>query len=404
MSDSNRTLLSRRCRGFSLVEMLVAVVFTSILMAGMFRVFASSTASFAASTETLSVQRKARWGLTLLQDEVLEAGHLFFKRVVGELIPNSDTAQPPILMRTTDFTPPGGVSPVDELQFVMDLPLNVQGTLRTAPVIGDSKLSVNVLYGGDSLKKDDLIFIQDSNWEVYRISADPSTSGNTNFDIDIVGTQSALVDQYGNETSSIVHALVQKTHRAKAQFTAFRPLQVVRYAVVPRKLDPASPTATVPCLVRQTQPLAGNANVIFSPAQATEVNGEQILLENVSGFYVNWSLDGGNTWLRTSATAGSTEPPWAASTDWGTLRAALNAKLASSSSPLTQQALGGTSTEDPFWMNYTPVLIRIDIETRSEIQRTEFNASSSATNPQLAFRKRRETLYLSPRNFSLGRP
>ena len=52
--------------------------------------------------------------------------------------------------------------------------------------------------------------------------------------------------------------------------------------------------------------------------------------------------------------------------------------------------------------SFAPLLIRIDLTTRSEIQRSEFNTAS--TTPALAYRTRRETMFLSPRNFALGAP
>lgn len=404
MSDFKKSFPpSSRESGFSLVELLVALVFISILMAGMFSVYASSTSAMMSQSETMAVQRKARWGLNLMQDEILEAGHLVIKRVVGEIDPMNAGGQPPLLIRTTtEYTPPSATSAPDEIQIVMDLPLGVQGTLVGQHNLGAEKLSVTVPYGGDSIKAGDLVFLQDSNWEILMVKSDPLPKGSTSFEIAIEETQTALVDKFGNQSAPIIHAMVQKLHLDTCPFSVFRPLQVIRYAVLPRALDPSS-TATVPCLVRQTRPLAGNATTFWNPAPATPVAGEQILLENVSGLSINLSFDGGKTWLRPSAGTVAGVPPWK-SQDWSDIRTDLNQALANSTSPLTLQARGGLNTEDPFWTNYAPVLIRLDLETQSSIQRTEFSQTSTAATPTAAFRTRRETLMLSPKNFALGQP
>lgn len=388
-----------RPRGFSLVELLVALIFTSILMTGMFRVLASATSTFAAGSETLNVQRKARWGLQLLQDDVLQAGHLLFRRVVSEIDPTSDSTQPPLLMQTTDYAPEGAEAgaKVDELQFVADLPLNIQGTLASGVATGANALSVTVPSGRGSIQAGDMVFLQDSAWEIFQVKEAPAKEASTSFDLKIVDEQAALVDQYGKEVSSLIHALTQKDHLAGAQFSVFRPLRVVRYAVVPRKLNPANTTESTPCLVRQTQDLATHALTFWQPAKDTPANDEQILLENVTGFSVNWSLNGGKTWLRTSKTG---NPPWDEA-NWATIRKSLNEALAASNNVIIKKAQGGTNPEDPFWMNYCPVLIRIDLEIRSQIKRTEYKTAASGSAGS-DYRRRRETLLLSPRNFALG--
>ena len=61
-------------RGFSLVELLVALLFTSILMAGMAKVFQSSLGVFVASSETISSGRRNRMAMDLLYDDLNKAG------------------------------------------------------------------------------------------------------------------------------------------------------------------------------------------------------------------------------------------------------------------------------------------------------------------------------------------
>ena len=75
---------SRNNRGFSLVELLVALVFISLLMAGMLRVYGSAIQGFATANETIKAQRDNRWALQAVQDDQQTAGYYFPVRpVVG---------------------------------------------------------------------------------------------------------------------------------------------------------------------------------------------------------------------------------------------------------------------------------------------------------------------------------
>lgn len=392
MHESKRSTFRPRTRvnGFSLVEMLVALVFVSLLMAGMFNVFAAITSSFVNQAESMAVQQKARWGLSLLQDEVLQAGYLMPVRIPEGMVAGA-TSQPPILMQQTTYTPPGGSSAVDEFQMVYDIPLNIQGTATKPVAIGDNSIVLKIPSGGAGIQAGDLLFVQDSAWELLSV-IDTSGTG-TAITINIQGDPTALLDpNYGTPLNPMVHASFEKVHLVGAPVTVIRPLQIVRYTVVPRALDPSDPTNLIPCLVRQSRPLAGNATTIWAPVLNTLVAGEQVLLENVVGFAMDWSLDGGKTWLRAGG-AGNT---------WATIGAALDTKLKASTSPLVKQAGGGFNAANPMWMNYAPLLIRLDLTTRSEIQRSEFNTAPGA--PALAYRTRRETMFFSPRNFALGAP
>ena len=50
-----------RTHGFSLVELLIALVFISFLMAGMLRIYGSAIQGFVAANETVKAQRDNRW-------------------------------------------------------------------------------------------------------------------------------------------------------------------------------------------------------------------------------------------------------------------------------------------------------------------------------------------------------
>lgn len=381
-----------RRRGFSLVELLVALVFTAILMAGMFKVFQASTSTFASLSETLAIQRNARWGLNLLQEEVLQAGFLLPPYETPGLNPTSAGAQPPLLMQKTDYIPPDETVPVDELQMVIDMPLNVGGTLTKDPALGDTVLEVSIPSGASDIKDGDVMIIQDSNWEVFTVTG--ATAGSVT--IKTATSSTPLQDAYGNQVQPFRHATVQYAHRATAEFAFYRPMSVVRYTVVPRKLDPSDPKGTVPCLVRQRRPLSIAPNDIWAPdkdtPQTTAPADEQILLEGVTGFRVDWSLDGGKTWLRAGGSGD----------DWASIRSVVDKALGTSTSPVIKQSLGVTNLQDPYWPRYVPILIRLDVSTRTRLRRTEYNPTLDPKNPVATFRTRTETLLLSPRNFGLG--
>jgi hypothetical protein len=189
-----------------------------------------------------------------------------------------------------------------------------------------------------------------------------------------------LLDQYGNDTgNSMVSPQIMNSHFAGAELTFIRPLQVVSYTLQAVKLDPANDTATVPCLIRRTRSLSG--------AFGTPV----VLVEGATQFSLDWSLDGGASWIRKDK--GLTTSAWSA------IQTATSAAF--NNSPLAKSLPGGmSSTSDPFWFNYVPVLLKIDITTQTQLKRTEYSKTAS----QASYRTRRETIMLSPRNFALGAP
>ena len=79
--------------GFSLVELLVAVLFIGILMAGMANVFKSSVNTMATSSEGISSNRRNRMSIDLLYDDLNIAGLYITDKI--------------FLMRTTGLCPKG---------------------------------------------------------------------------------------------------------------------------------------------------------------------------------------------------------------------------------------------------------------------------------------------------------
>jgi len=381
----------RRSRGFSMVELLVVLVFMSILLAGMVRIFAGTTSGMYAGIETTAVQRNARWGLNLLQNQVLEAGLLIPIQTQPAGLQASPTCQPPVLVQATGYTPPGATAPVDEIQLFMDLPLDLQGTATAALTVGGTALPANIPSGGGQIQAGDMVFIQDPAAE-FPLVASVTGSGST-VTLNLLASETAGLDPV---TGTPLNSLspgggFRSPHNSGVPFTVIRPRQVVRFTVVPRLLDPTS-AVPVPCLVRQVAPLTPSA--IYSPALNTVQAGEQVLLENVTGFAADLSIDGGQTWIRQADPANRTS--------WTAISSALNNAIQASPSPFITTSGGVYNLGCSMWTVYTPLLFRITLTTRSINQRQEFNTAQNAAAPTAAYRYRTETLLLCPRNCGTG--
>jgi prepilin-type N-terminal cleavage/methylation domain-containing protein len=382
MSGCDRLLLkhSHPQRGFSLVELLVALVFVSILMAGMLTVFRSNASFTATQVETMGLQRRARSGLLQLQDDLMMAGY-YFPPVLQSL-----GGQDPLIIEnpgtTLTYKDSAGndvtLQP-DDVQIFMDVPLGVEGTINTQTSPGDTALSVAVASGAGLLQTGDIAWVQDTApWEHFSINA-PSGSGTVSLGIN---NAAALTDAFGNDVASgQANPIVKNVHLKGAPVMFLRPHQVIQYTIQLVALDPGVSTANTPCLVRQ-----------MKPQGATAWSSTEIIMEGVTGFVLDWSIDGGATWIR----AGNGYP-----TAWSTIKTLTSTAFATSSSPVTQQLPGGlSSTVDPIWFNYVPVTFKVELETKSQIKRTEYAKTANAAD----YRTRRETLLISLRNSSLGAP
>lgn len=405
--------------GFSLVELLVALVFTAILTTGMLRIFASSVSGFYTQQESLGLQRASRFALGTVEDEVLQAGYLFPPRnLKGDLSIGNSTVQPPVLVQQTDYQPvwsdPNGTTitlpNVDELQFVQDLNLEVEGSLGGDVAVGATSATVSIPSGKSVLDNytkvtptTPLIMVmldsQINQVDMLRLASLDGSGGTYTATLD---TASTGVDQYGNILGGgFFTGMFNNPHKAKAPCTFIATLQVVRYTVVPRALDPADPEHMIPCLVMQTTPLSRNE--YFAPDKAagpkpTDNWTERILVEGVTGFRVDMSLDGGKTFLRYKPD-GTLQAGWDTWANVYTkLDTAVKGALSSSSLlyPYTSQGL--SNPIDPVWTNYLPVTFRLDVETRTRLARAEYGATPGTAG----FRTRTVTMMISPKNFAHG--
>lgn len=387
--------------GFSLVELLVALVFMSVLMAGMAGVFKTSIGTFSATGETISAQHHNRWAFEQISDDISQAGFIFPDRALPERILSgseslfSVTPNQTVTARRVSDTNPAAVEnetiTYDVFQFFMDVPLPVQGTWASTNAAGEGldasgapistpadreKGVIEFTMGNyTDLQAGDIEVICDSGengtWEHPIITTPTSTT--ISFDM----TQAAM-DAY---TSTSMTSGVMLSHPAGAPIYFVRPAQLVRYSVRALALDPGNTNVRTPCLVRQqaSYPATTSATVDWTNVAA------QIVAENVSGFRIDLSFDGGATWCR----------PTTAPITWSTFSANADTTLANKGLTGFQSITG---TANRAWFRNIPCLIRVDLTTRTAVRREEF----SATTGSRAWKTRTQTLMISPRNFGLG--
>jgi hypothetical protein len=162
-------------------------------------------------------------------------------------------------------------------------------------------------------------------------------------------------------------------HRNGKPVTFMKTAQMVRYGIQSRQLDPAEPGRSVPCLVREQGP--------YQTAGFAAVES-QVLAEDVSGLQVFLSVDGGNTWHRGDAGTG-----------WDGFKTKVAGSLGTG-----YGRSGYTTLDDPNWYRDIPVLVRVDVKTRTALKRSEYAATPTA----LAYKEQTQSLVIRPRHFGLS--
>ncbi|MFZ1613787.1 MAG: hypothetical protein WAT51_06420, partial [Holophaga sp.] len=127
-----KSRLSFRAKGFSMVELLVALVFTTILMAGLASVFKASLSTFYTSGEILSSARRNRMSIDLLGDDLNTAAmYLTDLSVPPPVVPTN----PPFYIIPNVLIAGAGTSDpqrTDELYFYLDQPVPFEANLGIA--------------------------------------------------------------------------------------------------------------------------------------------------------------------------------------------------------------------------------------------------------------------------------
>ena len=387
--------------GFSLVEMLVALLFVGILMAGMANLFRSSLGNIAASGEGISALRRNRVSVDLLYDDLNSAG-LFL----------NDLSVPPRLSPTNPVfyilpnvpiagATAGDPAQGDQLFSYMDEPLAFEGNLIQVTLNGPQNYapgaSESVALGLSQGTSQDVQYQVDchdsayaatvkagygavfmDSFEVVRVSTlSPPTPGQGSY---VTFTSKGDPDSAITGTGAM-ESMGRNKHLHNARVLFFRPRQMVRYSLKMKSFDPQKPSG-MPCLVRD-QGTYDPSGFVPDPSL------EAIVAENVSGFKVYLSADSGQTWAGSGKTDSGFNDGWL-----GGIQAELNTQLATAGRP------GYRSTSlDATWIRSLPVLVRADITTRSATQRTENAPPTSAPAP--VYKEYTQSLVMVPRHFGL---
>lgn len=399
-----------RTRGFSLVELLVALVFISFLMAGMLRIYGSAIQGFASANETIKAQRDNRWALEGLQDDLQSAGYFFPTRPLPGFISVSAGSQNPLMIvpgksitnkfiadpNNPSATPTDETIIFDELQFLTDQVLPITAQLSAIPGSSTSITVTTSIGDLSQIQPGDFAVILDPSYEVVQIGGGPYSGTTATLTLQATNLQDPNTGAFLGAFGS----LRTLSHQSGADVVFVRPNQVVRYTLLPMALDPANADATVPCLVRdQTSYPSGGALIAWpaatanAAALATAGPGgtavvRTVVAENVTGLQFDLSANQGQAWTR-----GAT---------WPATVTALNAQLAAlaAANPGVGYATSAQDPSNPLWFRNAPVLFRVDVTTRTVVRRAEYNTASAT--PALAYRSRTQTVFLQPRNYGLG--
>ena len=393
--------------GFSLVELLVALVFISFLMAGMLRIYGSAISGFSAANESVKAQRDNRVALQGLSDDLSQAGYQFPYVTSGVPLSLTSGSQNPLMLTpgktitvqdvdpaTPSATPTNETLTYDELQFTTDVPLPVSAHLTAVPT---SFGAVDVAFTQGSfadLKAGDMIVLLDAQLrEAYDsavVDASLPTSGTAGtLPLSSGSAQNANSGGFGGGGGGITRL----NHAINTDILFIRPSQVIRYGLMPLFLDPANSAATVSCLVRDQMAYpAGGALITWPASNATAAQlaaagvTRTIVAENVTGLRFDLSADQGTTWVRGA--------------DWSTTLTNINNALSTMAAANPGQGYA-TSAQDPSkqeWYRYAPMIFRVDITTRTVLKRADYSATANTA----AYRTRTQTLLVQPRNFGLG--
>jgi len=362
----NRNIQSQ---GFSLVELLVALVFIGVLMAGMSSVFKASLSFFVNSGEAVSSNRRNRLAIDLLSDDLNIAGQYLALEAAPKGIVDANPGfiiNPNVAFTGTDISTANAVT--DELLFYFDEPLPFEGTLGTTDQLGTASYvaSGSPAPVGSSV---DLRFAD--NTQAAQVKPGMMLITRGNYEHKLIQTTSL---GSGGLTSVTLDGLFGEKHLQNEGVLIAKPAQYVRYRIESRNWDPMKPAGIgIPCLIRDQGVYPGTGTFTPDPALTT------IVAENVTRFTVSMSADRGVTW-----TTGAT---------WADLKTSLNSQLSASGAP------GFTRVESSsHWYRTVPVLLRINVTTRTSRARSE----SSPTGNALAYKEQTQTLMLLPRHFGLN--
>jgi Tfp pilus assembly protein PilW len=386
-------------KGFSIVEMMVALLFTMILMAGLGVVFKSSLSVFYTSGERLASIRRNQMSTDLLYDDLNSAGMSLVD--LSSPLASGSTNPAFYIIPNVSITGAGPNDPqtTDELYLAFDQALPFEAAYKKGGGGGGlGSVAAEKVLSGDGVVPDDTTYEIDCRSDVYagmvkpgmrfhikdelsnpaleiESVVAPSNSQTITIKTITVPSEGTQVGQAGDPTTQ------RAVRRVQGSGVIFiLPKQMVRYRIVMQKLDPSA-ASEVPCLIREQGTY--NPDAAFVPAGGAET---QIIAENVSGFKAYLSANSGTDWAGTLVTATGMGAGWT-----NGIQKALDSQLLS----IGRQDY--TNTSSTSWYRDIPVLLRLDITTRTATQREEY----SQVAKQLAYKEYTQSLVLLPRHFGL---
>jgi hypothetical protein len=172
-----------------------------------------------------------------------------------------------------------------------------------------------------------------------------------------------------------------------------RPAQMVRYRIVMLRLDPdPERPGGVPCLVRDQGRYTWDGSG-FNGGDESGIGAaprsRQIVTENVSGFKVYLSANGGRDWAGLGLGLTGFDQGWNGA---GGMRSLIDKQLLASGRPGFQTTRGREH-----WFREVPVLVGVDLATRTATRRAEF----SRERKEPAHKELAQSLIFVPKHFGL---
>lgn len=411
-------------KGFSFVELMVVLLFTAFLMAGLASVFKSSINTLATEGEKISNSRRNRLAIDMVYDDLNAAGMLLTSLTdysggsTNPISLNSTNPafriMPNVVYSSTDVASPNNTSDMLDLYFDEALPF--EGTVSStsqnvAQFLADGSTVNKAVTNSVTLTADQAALVTSEN-------AKSPLSVIFRADVAAVKVPAALtatpsgVDITLSTDLQSAHAGPTKSQIPAGTPVLFvKPHLYVRYSIQPVNVDPdpANAGLQVPCLVRDEVLYDTVAN---SPTPFAAPRARTVVAENVIGFQVMVSPDGGQTWINNPydtaqrngslPNAGNPGIPHTRFTTWDDLRNTLT----NHPSIVKRPAPFNELNDSRFWFKDIPVTLRVDITSRTVRPRGEYvdNTPSTILNGTrgIPYKIQTQSVILVPRHFGLS--
>ena len=196
----------RKQLGFSMVELMVAMVIQFILLAGMVYVYSNSRVMFTVNEQLSRVQENGRYLTDVLLHDIRMAGYSGC-RSIDEVVPNIIANRPPIFASLTDgitvfengagWANPSALTRVAGSDVITLQSTQGSGASLRANMITDTAM-IQIIINPDRLAANDLILISDcSHADLFRASA--VNHGSTIAHDNIANTGNQLSKAYADD-------------------------------------------------------------------------------------------------------------------------------------------------------------------------------------------------------------